>query len=181
MRNIWLLNIIFKRYICCEFKINRMKKLLLVVVCLSALNFAFAQNKTANSTSYKSAAGVKVWDGGALNLKTFLKEEKEALEFIGFFYNGGVRITGLYEWHGNLSTEGELKWYAGGGAHVNLFKVGGVSGTRVGIDGIVGLDYKFKQMPLNVALDWQPAYEFGKDNTGGFSGNWGGLAVRYTF
>jgi hypothetical protein len=162
-----------------------MKKVFMFFVCLTALNAAVAQNKTQNSTSYKSAAGVKLWNGGALNLKTFVKEEKEAVEVIGFFYNGGVRLTGLYEWHGNLSTEGELKWYAGGGAHVNFWRVKVLgttsSGTRVGIDGVLGLDYKFKNLPLNAAIDWQPAYEFGKDNTGGFAGNWGGVAIRYTF
>ncbi len=166
-----------------------MKKTTILLALLGFNLFAMAQNKTAHSTSYKTAAGIKVWNGGGLNLKTFLKEEKEALEFIGFFGSGFARITGLYEFHGDLSTDGELKWYVGPGAHVNFYKSytytnNGVvtSGTAlgIGIDGVVGLDYKFKELPLNLAVDWQPSFEFVKGGSG-FSGNWGGFAVRYTF
>jgi hypothetical protein len=49
-----------------------------------------------------------------------------------------------------------------------------------GIDGVTGLDFKFNNLPLNIALDWQPSFEFGVGTLNGFQGNWGGLAVRYT-
>ena len=135
---------------------------------------ATAQNKTANSIDYKTAVGVKLWDGGGLTLKTFIKEDR-ALEFIGFFNRYGTRITGLYEFHGDLNTEGNLKWYLGGGGHVGLYKL---KTTIIGIDGVIGIDYKFNNMPLNLALDWQPSFEFNRNYL--FSGNWGGLAIRYT-
>lgn len=151
---------------------------MLLIAILGVSIIAFAQNKTRNSTSYKTAAGVKIWNGGGLNLKTFVRQEKEAVEIIGFFGQGFARITGLYEFHGDLSTDGELKWYAGPGAHVNFYNA--PIGTIFGVDGVLGLDYKFKNLPLNLAVDWQPSFEFGKNVTG-FSGNWGGLAVRYTF
>lgn len=147
----------------------------IVAALLVILSFqASAQNKTANSIDYKTAVGLKLWDGGGITLKTFFKEDR-ALEFIGFFNRYGTRITGLYEFHGDLNTEGNLKWYMGVGGHVGLYKL---NTTIVGIDGVIGIDYKFNNMPLNLALDWQPSFEFYKGY--GFSGNWGGLAVRYT-
>ncbi|MGG9971324.1 hypothetical protein ACQ33O_05960 [Ferruginibacter sp. SUN002] len=153
-----------------------MKKIsILVLSMMLVVSVTNAQNKTANSLTYKTAAGIKIWNGGGLTLKTFL-DQKNALEFIGFFNNAGTRITGLYEIHGDLNTESNLKWYIGPGAHVGFYKG---SNTFVGIDGVIGMDYKFKNLPLNLSLDWQPTFEFGDGR--GFYGDWGGLGVRYTF
>lgn len=52
-------------------------------VAILLTTFATAQNKTANSLEYKTAAGIKVWDGVGLSLKTFI-QDKAALEFVGF-------------------------------------------------------------------------------------------------
>lgn len=152
-----------------------MKKILLLLFFITSLNFVMAQNRTANSTEYKTAIGVKVWSGAGISLKTFITD-KNALEFIGYFDRYGTRISGLYEFHGNLSSEGALKWYIGPGVHVGLYK--GI--TAVGVDGIVGIDYKFTNMPLNLALDWQPTLELGSGSRNGFIGNWGGFAIRFT-
>lgn len=153
-----------------------MKKYLFILCALFMGTTISAQNKTAESLTYKTAAGIKVWNGAGLSLKTFIAD-KSALEFIGFFNSDGVRITGLYEYHGELNTEGNLKWYGGPGAHVGLYKG---SNTSFGVDGVIGLDYKFNNMPLNISLDWQPTIEFlgGKS---AFIGSWGGLGIRYTF
>jgi hypothetical protein len=153
-----------------------MKKYVLIFCALIAATTLSAQNKTAESLTYKTAAGVKVWDGAGLSLKTFIAD-KAALEFIGFFNKYGARITGLYEFHGDLNTEGNLKWYIGPGAHVGLYKGGN---TAFGVDGVLGLDYKFKNLPLNISLDWQPSLEFFSGNSE-FIPDWGGLGIRYTF
>lgn len=151
-----------------------MKKTLVIVMVLLACTYVNAQNKTSNSLTYKTSAGVRVWDGGGLNLKTFI-DNKTALEFIGFFNGDGSRITGLYEFHGDLNTEGNLKWYIGPGATVGFYD----KKTIIGINGVIGLDFKFKDLPLNVAVDWQPGFQFGSGY--GYVGNWFGGAVRYTF
>lgn len=152
-----------------------MKKLFVIVSCIFLVNIVAAQNKTVSSNEYKTAIGLKFWDGAGLNLKTFLTD-KTALEFIGFFNSTGTRITGLYEIHGNLSTEGNLKWYIGFGGHASLYKYA----TGGGLDGVLGVDYKFSNMPLNLALDWQPSVEIGVGPLNGFVGSYGGLAIRYT-
>ncbi|MBK8087955.1 MAG: hypothetical protein IPK31_08420 [Chitinophagaceae bacterium] len=98
-----------------------MKKLFVIATCIFLVNIVGAQNKTANSIDYKTAVGIKLWSGAGITLKTFISE-KNALEFIGYFDRYGTRITGLYEIHGNLTTEGGLKWYIGAGAHVGLYR-----------------------------------------------------------
>lgn len=152
-----------------------MKKLILTLFSATIFLAVSAQNSTAEGPDYKTAIGAKLWTGGGISVKTFIKDNN-ALEFIGYFDRYGTRITGLYEIHGNLSSEGALKWYVGPGAHVGLYK--GI--TAVGIDGVVGVDYKFTNMPLNLALDWQPSFELGSGTRNGFNGNWGGFAIRFT-
>ena len=94
----------------------------------------------------------------------------------------------LYEIHGPISGAPGLKWYIGPGLHVGAYNHHHHhhdddhfhdSHASVGIDGVLGLDYKFKGAPINLSIDWQPAFEFADGH--GFNGSWGGLGIRYTF
>ena len=161
------------------FKKSTMRKvfvLVLAVVLFSA--GAQAQSRSANSSSYRTALGVKVWDGGGISLKHFFNE-RNAGELIAYFWRRGVRFTGLYEIHGDINGAQGLKWYIGPGAHIGSYGREYGDGVFIGLDGVVGLDYKFNGAPINVSLDWQPSIEFGTDR--GFVGSWGGLGIRYTF
>lgn len=153
-----------------------------VLVLASALFFitltSQAQSRSTNSSSYKTALGVKVWDGGGISLKHFFNDNN-AGELIAYFWKRGMRLTGLYEIHGDISGATGLKWYIGPGAHVGFYDTRYGDGAYIGIDGVLGLDYKFTGAPINVSLDWQPSFEFGDGR--GFYGNWGGLGIRYTF
>lgn len=155
-----------------------MRKILIVTVLLLIVSLSQAQSKSTNGSSYKTALGVKVFDGGGITFKHFLSD-KNALELIGYFWNRGTRITGLYEIHGPIKGATGLQWYIGPGAHIGFYNSKYGDGVFLGIDGVLGLDYKFKGAPINISLDWQPSFEFG-DNRG-FYGNWGGLGIRYTF
>lgn len=156
-----------------------MRKLLVVAILVSVISLSSqAQSKSANSTSYTTALGVKVWDGAGISLKHFFNSQN-AGELIAYFWNHGVRFTGLFEIHGEINGAPGLRWYIGPGAHIGFYsdKYGG--GAVAGIDGVIGLDYKINSAPINLSLDWQPAFEFGSNN--GFYGGWGGLGIRYTF
>ena len=152
---------------------------LLLAFILIGISGVVAQrsNSTDNSSTYQSAIGVKFYPG-ALSFKHFFSP-KNAVEALGYFKNNGTRITALYEIHGDISNAGGLKYYYGPGAHVSFYssKYGG--GGSVGLDGVLGLDYKVASAPINLSLDWQPSFDF-KD-TDGFIGNWFGIAIRYTF
>lgn len=151
-----------------------------LVLLMSILMFSIAAQAqgSTNSSSYRTALGVKVWDGGGISLKHFIKENR-AIEGILYFWDQGVRITGLYEIHGDINGAPGLKWYIGPGAHIGFYNDKHGDGVFAGIDGVIGLDYKFNGAPINVSLDWQPTIEFGSGR--GFYGGWGGLGIRYTF
>ncbi len=137
-----------------------------------------------NGTNYKTAIGVKVYPG-AVTVKHFLAEGK-AIEGLGYLSSDGFRVTGLYELHYNLGDVEGLKWYVGGGGHLGIWSDSWKNkyptreaGMALGVDGILGLDYKIKGAPLNLSFDWQPSFNLIGYNY--FEGGWGGLAVRYTF
>ena len=109
-------------------------------------------------------------------MKHFIADLK-ALEFLGYFRSKSFRITGLYEIHGNISNVSGLKWYLGPGAHVTFFNQKSGGGGTGGLDGVIGLDYKIKNAPVNLALDWQPSIEFKGAN---FIADWFGIAIRFT-
>lgn len=155
-----------------------MRKVWVLVLSSFVFVSAEAQNKSMGGPGYRTALGVKVWDGGGISFKHFL-QEKAALELIGYFWSRGSRITGLYEIHGPISGATGLQWYIGPGAHVGFYNSKYGDGAYIGVDGVIGLDYKFRGAPINVSLDWQPSFEFG-DNRG-FASSWGGLGIRYTF
>lgn len=155
-----------------------MRKIIVVALSFFLFTTIHAQSKSTQSSSYRTALGVKVWDGGGISFKHFL-QDKAALELIGYFWNRGTRITGLYEIHGPISGAGGLQWYIGPGAHIGFYNTRYGDGAFIGVDGVIGLDYKFRGAPINVSLDWQPSFEFG-DNRG-FASSWGGLGIRYTF
>jgi hypothetical protein len=49
----------------------------------------------------------------------------------------------------------------------------------VGLDGILGLEYSFVGIPINISVDWKPAFNFA-----GHSGFWadgGAISIRYIF
>lgn len=148
------------------------------MLALSLVHFSQAQSKTAQGYDYTTALGVKVWDGGGVSLKHFFNE-RNAGELIAYFWSQGIRFTGLYEIHGDITNAAGLKWYIGPGAHVGFYSTKYGDGAFIGVDGVLGLDYKFNAAPINISLDWQPSIEFGTGR--GFWGGWGGLGIRYTF
>lgn len=148
-------------------------------------------NAQSMGSTYQTAVGVEIFSaegdhsGGAITLKHFLQENR-ALEGKAYFWNDGVRFTGLYEFHGDIPGAEGLKWFAGPGAHIGFWSDNWKKeypdrdqGVAIGIDGVAGLDYKFKKVPINIFVNWQPSFDFVGYNH--FSGGWGGTGVRYTF
>jgi hypothetical protein len=158
-----------------------MKRVFVLLIALTMLNITIsnAQSSSSNSSTYTTALGVKFYPTG-VTLKHFISEN-HALEGLGYFYNYGFRITGLYEIYGDINNARGLRWYIGPGAHVGFYNTKYGGGSSAGVDGVLGLDYKVTNAPLNLSLDWQPSFEFGDNFNNGFSGGWGGFGIRYTF
>ncbi len=140
----------------------------------------------STSKNYNTAIGVKFLYGISLTAKHFLKE-KHALEGI-FTYRGfnglgtQIGISAAYEYHLPVNGVQNLKWYVGGGGHFEYFSFDDNlvdPTTTVGALGVLGLEYKFKGLPIAISTDWQPVFTF--NSGGGFSAENGGIGVKYTF
>ena len=149
-----------------------MKKLMVsIVVAFTCINATKAQE----SNSYKNAVGVRLGSNvpaikSGITYKHFIGNN--ALEGI-ISFGDGVGICGLYEIHKPLTGE-NLQWLYGGGAYVNFS-----SDTKVGVAGIIGIDYKFANVPLNLTADWKP--ELNIVSKIGFEGAGVGFSARFTF
>ena len=159
-----------------------MKHLFLAAVLLLSVTISNAQQN--NGSDYTTAIGIKVYPG-AVSVKHFLSANR-AVEGLGYISSDGFRLTGLYELHADLGAVEGLKWYIGGGGHLGVWSDTWKTryptregGPAIGIDGVLGLDYKIKGAPLNLSFDWQPSFNIIGYNY--FEGGWGGFGVRYTF
>ena len=159
-------------------------RLLLLAICIVTSATIFAQNTPATfSKPYDKAIGVKMFPG-AITYKQFLSSNK-AVEALGYFSIDGFRATILREKYASFDGNENFSWYIGYGGHMGIWSEEWKknnpthkAGIAVGIDGIIGLDYKIKGAPLNLSVDWQPSFNF----VGGsyFESGWGGIGVRYT-
>jgi hypothetical protein len=97
-------------------------------------------------------------------------QSNTSLEFIGQFTRGGSNFTGLYEIHNPIPNADGLNFYYGAGGHVGFYREDrhdlfrnryNGSGSVIGIDGIIGLEYFFEPIPLQLSLDYKPALNIG--------------------
>jgi hypothetical protein len=113
-----------------------------------------------------------------------------AIEVIGETRRKGVLVTGLYEYHFTLDgIDDALRLYLGAGGHVAYLSSAYINtipgapvrrdGLALGLDAIVGLEYTFPAIPINISIDYKPAFHYwdrlrvATDNVG--------LAIRYVF
>ncbi|MDN3668857.1 hypothetical protein QWY93_05905 [Echinicola jeungdonensis] len=140
----------------------------------------------AEAQTYRTGVGLRAGVTNGLTVKHFL-ERDDAIEGILHTRWRGLLITGLYEKHRNVREIRGLRWFYGGGLHLGSwgrdsdhpFGNPDRDYTIFGIDGIIGLDYKFVDAPVNLSLDYKPAF-----NLSGYSGWWGdeiALSIRFTF
>ena len=100
---------------------------------------------------------------------------------------GGFNATALAEWHLQVfDTEGFYFFY-GGGAHLGVWdssrdyygSTGSGTSVFLGVDGIIGLEYAFLDIPLSVGLDWKPGMNIISDF--GFFFDDLAISLRYLF
>lgn len=139
-----------------------------------------------NAQDYKTGIGFRGGLFYGLTVKHFIGDQA-AIEGLFSSRWSGFEITGLYEIHNRAFDVDRLNWYYGFGGHIGFYDgdktVGwgdaGSTYTIIGIDGILGLEYNFSEVPINLSVDWKPAI-----NLIGFSGFWadgGALSIRYIF
>ncbi len=147
-----------------------MKKLFLLMIVASAFTLS------SQAQGYKTALGVRLGSSvpaikNGVTLKHFIGNN--AVEAI-LSFGDGAALCGLYEIHKSIGME-NLQWFIGGGGYVGLSS----SSNNIGAAGIIGLDYKFPVLPLNLTLDWKP--EVNLVSKVGFQASGIGFSARFTF
>lgn len=156
------------------------------------LLFFVAFFSSANAQrSYSSAVGLRLGSPVSVTYKQFISDT-DAFELIAGFRNytnyNWISAGAAYQKHNDLSNVTEnLSWYYGGGFSAYFWswddKFYGTdydgSNLSFGLQGYIGLDYKVKDYPVNISLDWVPTLLLGDKNQRGFGADYGALAVRY--
>ena len=156
-----------------------MKRILLITF------FILGSVTLINAQDYNTGIGFRGGFGSGLTIKHFVSNTT-ALEGIIASRWKGFELTGLIEFHARAFDVDRLNWYAGFGAHAGFWNgdnvnwgTPGLEYSVVGLDGILGLEYNFREVPFNISIDWKPAF-----NLWGYKGFWadgGALSIRYIF
>lgn len=163
-----------------------MKKLILSAFMLLGLAFS-----TQAQDISKNALGLRLGDndgfGGELSYQRGLGSNNRLELDLGWRNSKHVdafKLTGLYQWVWNI--EGGFNWYAGVGGGIGSWSVdkdyGDGSGTILFVAGDLGIEYNFKEAPIQLSLDIRPELYFNKGDYR--EDNFGpdiALGIRYRF
>ncbi|NLN95371.1 MAG: hypothetical protein GX128_04285 [Bacteroidales bacterium] len=156
-----------------------MKKALIVIIIL------FSTIYSTNAQDYNTGIGLRGGWFNGITAKHFIAEQT-AIEGTVALRWSGISITGLYEIQKPINITDGLSWFYGGGAHIGFWEGSHIkweenrdSYTVIGIDGIIGIEYTFQEIPLNLGIDWKPAYNLIGHSS--FWGDGGAISVRYVF
>jgi hypothetical protein len=159
-----------------------MKKLI-TIMCLTVIA-TIGIYSTSNAQGYRNAIGGRFGTANGITFKTTLGGNKMLDLIANFRSNDGYdyfRVTGLYEIYNPIQGAQGLNYYYGLGGSVGsrTRKWDDKNQAYLAIDGVLGLDYKFAEAPLNLSLDWKPAIELAPGTEFDSSGL--GLSIRFTF
>ncbi|QSW88237.1 MULTISPECIES: hypothetical protein [Flavobacterium] len=165
-----------------------MKKI--IVSAIMIFGFAFTAQSQEIS---KNALGLRLGDnngfGGEVSYQLGLNQ-KNRLEFDLGWRNSrdvdAIKAVALYQWVWNI--DGGFNWYAGVGGGVAAWDYDhrynnlrySDSGTYVFAAGDIGIEYRFKEVPITLSLDGRPEIGSGyyDDDNFGFDV---GLGVKFRF
>lgn len=150
------------------------------VAVIGLFNTAFAQD-------YKTALGVRLSSAAAMvnnsvSIKHFITE-KTAIEGL-LSFGDPLSIGALVEFYKPLAASG-LTYFYGGGGYIGFVKTLNTTTQKTNTDpnfgaqGVIGLDYKFTNVPLNISLDWKPELNIVTDIN--FEPAAIGFTARFTF
>ena len=164
------------------------------IILFCAVFFTVALSSQAQDIA-KNALGLRLGDndgfGGELSYQRGLSKNNRLELDLGWRSSNDVdafKLTGLYQWVWNI--EGGFNWYAGLGGGIGSWsydkKIGNNrvedSGTFLFAAGNLGIEYNFKEAPIQLSLDIRPELYFNSDDFR--EDNFGpdiALGIRYRF
>lgn len=160
---------------------------ILIVATVTMIISGAAYSQSFDS-DYKYALGLRAGGPSGITFK-FRNANDNSIEFIAGFWADFISLTALFEKNTPAFDVDGMIWYYGGGGHVSFFTNEVIDdrwyyrrgdGFALGIDGIVGLEYKIPPIPFAVSLDLKPFLEVdrGGDVHLGIDP---GLGIKFTF
>lgn len=143
---------------------------------------------------YNTAIGLRAGESSGITIKHFINNGA-ALDFLVSFFPNDLGVFCLYEKHQQIGNAAGLNFYYGAGGHLAFNTYRSVyyhdrygrywwyhnrEGFGLGIDGIVGLEYKIPSIPLAFSLDLKPYIEFNTDRNVYFSPD-PGIGIKVAF
>lgn len=133
---------------------------------------------------YTNAAGLRIEtgkDGNAgFSFKRFIADTYALEGMLLSDMKEGVELSGLFEYQSPITgISPQLYWFGGAGLHIGSW--GEHDQFVAGIDGILGVEYKFDDIPLAISADWHPVYNFVTENEQKIWPMKFGATLRYLF
>ena len=160
-----------------------MKKILFVSLFATGL----CSLNTLNAQDYNTALGVRLSSAAAsvnnsVSIKHFINDNTAIEGLLSF--GDPLALGVLVELHKPLSASG-LRYFYGAGGYLSFVKtynpnkLKNETDANFGAQGVIGLDYKFTNVPLNISLDWKPELNIVTDIN--FEPAAIGFSARFTF
>jgi hypothetical protein len=129
-----------------------------VLVAMSFLSVAAQEEVSSPSPDYRFALGVRLSNStptlnNSITGKYFVTDRNAVEGIISFGSKFGMGA--LLEFHRPTNIDG-VRWFYGAGAYVGFEN----KQTFLGPTGILGVDYKFPNVPINLSVDWKPELDF---------------------
>lgn len=153
------------------------------ILCLTVIA-TLAIQFSSKAQGYDNAIGGRFGAANGITFKTTLGDNKMVDIIANFRSNNNYnyfRVTGLYEIYKPINDVAGLNYYYGIGGSIGSvkYKPYNSSDLYLSVDGVLGLDYKFADAPINLSLDWKPAIQLTPDTN--FDASGVGLSLRFTF
>lgn len=135
-----------------------MKSILFIAIFSAGFIFSASAQTDTPDPNYRLGLGIRLSNAmptlsSSITGKYFVTDRSAVEGLLSFGTRFGLGA--LLELHKPTNIDG-LKWFYGAGAFVG-FENGD---TYLGPTGILGLDYKFTNVPINLSLDWKPELNF---------------------
>ena len=140
------------------------------------LLFLIISGTSLAQETYQSI-GIRIGGGGGITYK-YVEDYRSGFEGILSYRDGGIQLTGLYEMYRPIKTDriNNFYFFSGFGAHAGYIRTyeqfcvqengscymysSQRTNAIVGLDGVVGFEYRFHSIPMGISLDYKPYVEF---------------------
>lgn len=164
------------------------KSLHLQIIILSFLIF-FGKISTGIAQNYGTALGLRLGYSVGITAKMNIDASK-AIEGLIHFRPQGLGLTLLWEKHTTAMNIQELQWFYGAGVHAGIWYEDRRQNIPLfsedaeflaGVDGIIGIEYTFIDIPFCASLDYKPLLNIIGTGRGPEFAHGGAISIRYLF